>query len=204
MITKNEAFEEWWAQWMSRLPGNQADPGHVPNLQKENWDTIAPPQLHIQKVPKKPVLPGRAAASKVPHRVLVVDDEPSIREITGLMLQSEGYEVLTATDGLDGLHALNKFRPEVIISDLNMPRMSGFEFLSIVRKRFPQIATIAMSGDYIPSEIQVLFWPTLSSRKENLPSRSLLEKLRSSWPVLLSDRKVYQVVSLSARDMRTL
>ena len=67
-------------------------------------------------------------------------------------MESQGYEVLTVADGLDGLNALNGSLPDVIISDLSMPRMSGFEFLAIVRKRFPRIATIAMSGEYLPSE----------------------------------------------------
>ena len=79
-------------------------------------------------------------------RILVVDDEPSLRETAGLILESEGYEVLTAADGVEGLHVLSKSLPDLIISDLNMPRMSGFEFLAIVRERFPRIATIAMSG----------------------------------------------------------
>jgi len=79
-----------------------------------------------------------------------VDDEPSIRETAGQILRIEGYEILTAADRLDGLYALSKSLPDVIISDLNMPRLSGFEFLAIVRKRFPRIATIAMSGEYIP------------------------------------------------------
>jgi CheY-like chemotaxis protein len=56
--------------------------------------------------------------------------------------------VLTASDGVDGLHALSRSLPDLIISDLNMPRMSGFEFLAVVRQRFPHIATIAISGEY--------------------------------------------------------
>jgi CheY-like chemotaxis protein len=59
--------------------------------------------------------------------------------------------VLTAADGLEGLHALSKSLPDLIISDLNMPRMSGFEFLAVVRERFPHIATIAVSGEYLTS-----------------------------------------------------
>jgi CheY-like chemotaxis protein len=81
-----------------------------------------------------------------------VDDEPSMREVTRAVLESQGYEVLTVADGLDGLNALSGALPDVIISDLSMPRMSGFEFLAIVRKRFPRIATIAMSGEYLSSE----------------------------------------------------
>ena len=86
-------------------------------------------------------------------RILVVDDERSLRETAGLILESEGYEVLTAADGVEGLHVLSKSLPDLIISDLNMPRMSGFEFLAIVRERFPRIATIAMSGGYSTGEM---------------------------------------------------
>lgn len=101
---------------------------------------------------RNPVIDATAA---VPFRfrILVVDDEPAIREAVREILESQGYEVLTAADGLDGLHALSKSLPDLIISDLNMPRMSGFEFLSIVREGFPHIATIAMSGGYSAGEI---------------------------------------------------
>lgn len=85
-------------------------------------------------------------------RILVVDDEPLIRETARMILEGEGYEVLTAADGIEGLHSLSKSLPDLIISDLNMPRMSGFEFLAVVRERFPHIATIAISGDYITSD----------------------------------------------------
>jgi CheY-like chemotaxis protein len=93
-----------------------------------------------------------SAAAQFRFRILVVDDQFSIRETARQVLESEGYEVLMAADGLDGLRALSKSLPDLITSDLNMPRMSGLEFLAVVRERFPHIATIAMSGEYITSE----------------------------------------------------
>lgn len=50
----------------------------------------------------------------------MVDDEPQMRELMQLTLESRGYEVLTAADGLDGLYALGKSLPDLIISYLNM------------------------------------------------------------------------------------
>jgi len=82
------------------------------------------------------------------QQILVVDDEPSIRESLALLLSLVGYEVATAKDGFDALLQIKRSLPDVIISDLNMPQMSGFEFLSVVRRRFPQIPVIAMSGAY--------------------------------------------------------
>jgi CheY-like chemotaxis protein len=130
----------------------------------ENWDKTVSLELDIQKMPKSIAAAGQPAAPyegtfvaeaqvhQFPYRVLVVDDEPSVREAAGAILESQGFEVLTVADGLDGLKALSGSLPDVVISDLNMPRMSGFEFLAIVRKRFPRIATIAMSGEYITGE----------------------------------------------------
>jgi CheY-like chemotaxis protein len=80
--------------------------------------------------------------------ILVVDDEPGMREMVAMLLSEEGYEVLTAVDGLDALAQLRSVTPNLIISDLNMPRMSGFEFLSVVRRRFPSVPVIAISGAY--------------------------------------------------------
>jgi CheY-like chemotaxis protein len=82
------------------------------------------------------------------HEILVVDDEAALRQSLGLVLQSAGYEVSTATNGFDALLQLKRRLPTIVLSDLNMPQMSGFEFLSVVRRRFPQISVIAMSGAY--------------------------------------------------------
>jgi CheY-like chemotaxis protein len=82
------------------------------------------------------------------YRILVVDDDESVATMAKAVLESRGYEVLCAIDGFDGLTKLKKSLPDVIISDLEMPNMSGFELLSIVRKRFPNIPTIAISGAF--------------------------------------------------------
>ena len=82
------------------------------------------------------------------HRVLVVDDDSNVRKSMTMLLSASGYEVSTAEDGFDALLQLRRATPDVIISDLNMPQMSGFEFLSVVRRRFPEIAVVAVSGAY--------------------------------------------------------
>src|SRR5579864_4583992 len=82
------------------------------------------------------------------HEILVVDDDSAIRDSLGLVLQSSGYDVTKATNGFDALLQLKRRLPSIVLSDLNMPQMSGFEFLSVVRRRFPQISVIAMSGAY--------------------------------------------------------
>lgn len=83
------------------------------------------------------------------YRILIVDDEESIRDSRALLLRASGYEVRTAEHGFDALLQLKASEtPDLIISDLNMPHMSGFEFLSVLRRRFPQIPVIASSGAY--------------------------------------------------------
>lgn len=87
------------------------------------------------------------------HPILVVDDEPSIRESLAMLLGSSGYDVSTAKDGFAALLHLRQTLPDLIVSDLNMPQMSGYELLSVVRRRFPQIMTVAMSGAYQGSAV---------------------------------------------------
>jgi len=62
--------------------------------------------------------------------------------------KSRGYEVRTASDGFVALAELRRSLPDIIISDLSMPNMSGFELLSVVRRRFPHIPVIAISGHF--------------------------------------------------------
>jgi CheY-like chemotaxis protein len=64
-----------------------------------------------------------------------------------------GYDVVAADDGFRALAQLRKTLPDVVLSDLDMPGMSGFELLSVIRRRFPQISTVAMSGAYVGNEL---------------------------------------------------
>jgi len=82
------------------------------------------------------------------HEILIVDDDAAVRDTLALLLQSSGYDVTLAINGFDALLQLKRRLPAIVLSDLNMPQMSGFEFLSVVRRRFPKISVIAMSGAY--------------------------------------------------------
>jgi len=82
------------------------------------------------------------------YQILLVDDDEGVRNTLAMLLTSAGYDVAAANDGFEALLHLKRALPGMIISDLNMPRMSGFEFLSVARRRFPEILVIAMSGAY--------------------------------------------------------
>jgi DNA-binding response OmpR family regulator len=76
--------------------------------------------------------------------VLIVDDDPVIRRLLSLNFEMEGYEVLTASDGLQGLTMARDRRPNAVVLDVMMPKMDGIE------------VTKALKGDPDTSEIPVL------------------------------------------------
>jgi len=86
-------------------------------------------------------------------RLLVVDDEPEIRTSMVHFLADVGYAVQTAEDGFAALVEIQKDLPDILLSDLNMPGMSGFDLLSVVRQCFPSIQVIAMSGSFSGDEV---------------------------------------------------
>ncbi len=107
------------------------------------------------------------------YRILIVDDDPSLRHLGKQMLEGQGYEVLCAEDGFEGLAALKQSLPDIIISDLRMPNMNGFEFLSVVRRRFPIIPVIVISGEFsgasVPESVLAdAFFPKASFKPEEL------------------------------------
>ena len=91
---------------------------------------------------------GKHTMPKAKTGVLVVDDDDLVRISLTEILTGSGYSVRSAEDGFSALLQIRQEIPDVIISDLNMPAMSGFEFLSVVRRRFTDIRVIAMSAAY--------------------------------------------------------
>jgi CheY-like chemotaxis protein len=95
------------------------------------------------------------------NSVLLVDDDPTIRKFLSSQLEEAGFKAQQAEDGIDGLVKLRDKLPKVIISDLQMPRMSGIEFIAVVRQRFPSIPVIILSGSIqreLPEEVRPDRW----------------------------------------------
>ncbi len=81
-------------------------------------------------------------------KLLIVDDDPSILMALSQIFIASGRSVRSAVDGFSALTEIRQEAPDILLSDLNMPGMSGFELLSVVRRRFPAIQVIAMSGAF--------------------------------------------------------
>jgi CheY-like chemotaxis protein len=95
------------------------------------------------------------------NSVLLVDDDPTLRDLLSTQLEEAGFNAEQAEDGIDGLVKLWDLLPTVIISDLQMPRMSGVESISVVRWRFPSIPVIVLSGSIqreLPAEAKPDRW----------------------------------------------
>ena len=111
-------------------------------------------------------------------RVLVVDDEPIILETMSAILKGEGFAVRTAEDGFAALVTLRQTPPDVVISDLRMPNMSGFELLSVLRRRFPHIPVIAISGEYIAAGMPTGLLSDVFLQKGGYTQQQLFDTIR--------------------------
>ena len=92
------------------------------------------------------------------HSVLVIDDDPKAREIVLRCLTQEGLNVRSAEDGQDGLRVLESEFPDVIVLDLLMPVMDGFEFVTEFKIRYPKIP--------IPIIVMTAHEPTEQERRQ--------------------------------------
>jgi CheY-like chemotaxis protein len=80
--------------------------------------------------------------------MVVVDDNPVLVSVLSEIFRECGHTVRAAANGFSALAEIKHRVPDLVLSDLNMPSMSGYELLSVIRRRFPSIRVIAMSGAY--------------------------------------------------------
>jgi two-component system, NtrC family, response regulator PilR len=89
---------------------------------------------------------GETAAAVAPGRVLVVDDERSVRELLSIVLRRDGHDVLLAEDGAAAVEVLKRERIDILITDIRMPVMNGVDLLRAAKGIAPELATIVMTA----------------------------------------------------------
>jgi len=110
----------------------------------------------------------------MPASILVVDDDESIRELLRLHLSAAGYEVQVAADAIAAGYLVLRSPPDLIISDVNMPHMDGFEFVAALKadKTLPQIPVIFLTsveeGDYRGKSLGAVGYLTKPVRADHL------------------------------------
>ena len=121
------------AQGCDEMQGNFFSPA----VAKETFESQLRDNKHMS-VPEPPSADQRT--------LLLVDDESGIRAALTRMLRGDGYRILTASNGAEGLELLAVNPVQVIISDQRMPGMSGTEFLNVVKELYPDTVRIILSG----------------------------------------------------------
>lgn len=131
------------------------------------------------------------------RRILVVDDDESLRRVTQVQLEQSGYEVAAAADGNEALAVLERFPADMVITDLKMPGMSGLDLLKRIRAETPEIVVIMVTAfgtienaveamragayDYITKPVQIEeLRMTVSRALEHLDLQEEVRNLRSS------------------------
>ncbi|MBN2429436.1 MAG: sigma-54-dependent Fis family transcriptional regulator [Deltaproteobacteria bacterium] len=150
-------------------------------------------------------------------KILVVDDEASMRHMLRLVLEREGYELVEAADGEEALKLLSETPFSVVLCDIRMPGMDGLALLYQVRERFPQVTMIMMSAygtidtaiqclkqgayDYISKpfktdEVVLCLKKTeerLELREENKRLKKDLKKNEGAWELIGESAGIHQV-----------
>lgn len=82
-------------------------------------------------------------------KILVVDDNPNMRQLLAMHLGNAGYDVVVAADGIEGGYAVLRDPPDLIITDVHMPHMTGFEFIAALRadKSLPRYPVIFLTTE---------------------------------------------------------
>jgi CheY-like chemotaxis protein len=86
--------------------------------------------------------------------ILVVDDDDPVRAMMSQLLRARGYTILEARNGKEALDKIVPMRADLVITDLFMPEMGGIQLITVLRREFPDVKVIAMTG--VPRSHSVL------------------------------------------------
>ncbi len=100
----------------------------------------------------EPDLQAEPEETETKPLIMVVDDSITVRKVTSRLLERNNYEIITAKDGVDAVTVLGERVPDLMLLDIEMPRMDGFELATIVRhddrlKKLPIIMITSRTGD---------------------------------------------------------
>lgn len=148
--TGEESRQAEFAQHLDSSRLETASSGELANELKENVDVLVQEvQQEIQSIENNntTTISDDARSSKK-QLVLAVDDSPTVRKLVSLTLTREGFEVITAVDGIEALNILSERLPDIILSDINMPKLNGYKLCKFVKKheRTQSIPVVMLSG----------------------------------------------------------
>ena len=130
-----------------------ADDPQVEALQQEVESLVEDVQYEISPVAQETQTEfaggeTQAQPSSDKPVILAVDDSPTIRKLVTITLREQGYEVITAADGIEALNILAESLPSLVLSDINMPRLGGYKLCKFIKKhkRTASIPVVMLSG----------------------------------------------------------
>jgi CheY-like chemotaxis protein len=136
--------------------------------------------LHL---PREPVIATTARAAKdIPTMptILIIDDNEDLRETLVAVLEDEGYAILAAEDGVSGVDAYAAHHPDLVLTDLIMPKADGFDTIRRIRALDPQARILAMSGGSLISREDYLVCATALGAMFVLPKPFEIDQLAAA------------------------
>lgn len=117
----------------------------------------------------------------MPEKILIIEDEVRMRRVLQLVLETQGYVVDTATDGLDGILKWKTFLPDLVFSDLKMPKADGMEVLKFRNQQFPKTPLILLTAfGTIPAAVDAMRLGAFDYISKPVDNEIIIEKAKAA------------------------
>lgn len=88
------------------------------------------------------------------YTILIIDDEAMVRYTLTALLEEHGHKVMEASNGEEGVAIFNREKPDIVLTDIRMPKMDGFDVIRYIKEKDPDIPVIAITGVTDPSLVE--------------------------------------------------